>query len=152
VKTWLHQPAQKRARRNLRKEKAASLAPRPTSGAVRPLVHCPTQKYNSKVKFGRGFSLGELKEAGINRYYAKTVGISVDHRRTNKSVAAMKANVDRLKEYKSRLIVFPKKQDAVTQGVTSALNDKLFIKPKASESAISFSAVTDVCRFSTSVV
>ena len=61
VKTWLHQPAQKKIRRDKRKEKAAALAPRPSSGVLRPLVHCPTQKYNSKVKFGRGFSLGELK-------------------------------------------------------------------------------------------
>jgi len=61
VKTWLHQPAQKKIRRDKRKEKAAKLAPRPASGNLKPLVHCPTQKYNAKVKFGRGFSLEELK-------------------------------------------------------------------------------------------
>jgi hypothetical protein len=27
-----------------RREKAAKLAPRPASGSLRPLVHCPTQK------------------------------------------------------------------------------------------------------------
>ncbi len=44
VKTWLDQPAQKKARRDKRREKAAKLAPRPASGSLRPQVHCPTQK------------------------------------------------------------------------------------------------------------
>ena len=35
------------------------------------------------------------------------IGISVDHRRTNRSVESLQRNVRRLKEYKSRLIVFP---------------------------------------------
>jgi large subunit ribosomal protein L13e len=64
----------------LRKVKAAAIAPRPVSGALRPLVHCPTQKYNTKVKLGRGFTLEELKGAGIHAKYAQTVGIAVDHR------------------------------------------------------------------------
>ena len=49
----------------------------------------------------------ELKEAGITKGYAKSVGIAVDHRRTNLSVESLQANVQRLKEYKSKLIVFP---------------------------------------------
>jgi large subunit ribosomal protein L13e len=44
VKTWFQQPVQKKIRREKRKVKAAKLAPRPASGALRPLVHCPTQK------------------------------------------------------------------------------------------------------------
>ncbi len=44
VKTWFQQPAQKKIRREKRKIKAAKLAPRPASGALRPFVHCPTQK------------------------------------------------------------------------------------------------------------
>lgn len=109
VKTWLDQPAQKKIRRTTRKEKAAKIAPAPTSGALRPLVHCPTQKYNSKVKLGRGFTLDELKGAGINRKLALTIGISVDHRRTNKCAESLGLNVDRLKDYKSKLVVFPRK-------------------------------------------
>jgi large subunit ribosomal protein L13e len=61
VKTWLHQPIQKKIRRDKRKERAAKLAPRPASGVLRPLVHAPTQKYNSKIRLGRGFTLEELK-------------------------------------------------------------------------------------------
>jgi large subunit ribosomal protein L13e len=44
VKTWLDQPIQKKIRRERRQIKAAKIAPRPSSGALRPLVHCPTQK------------------------------------------------------------------------------------------------------------
>jgi len=33
----------------------------------------------------------------------------VDHRRTNKSEESLQSNVDRLKEYKSRLVVFPRR-------------------------------------------
>lgn len=38
-----------------------------------------------------------------------SLGISVDPRRRSKSEEGQKLNVERLKEYKSRLVVFPKK-------------------------------------------
>jgi hypothetical protein len=100
------------------------------------------------VRFGRGFTLEELKEAGIGRLYAKTVGISVDHRRTNKSVEAMKANVERLKTYKARLVVFHKKQDVTADfiGSTTASKD-FFVLPKTSDAAYSTTKVTDVSIF-----
>ena len=82
-----------------------------------------------------------LQEAGINKLYAKTVGISVDHRRTNKSVEAFQTNVNRLKEYKSRLVVFTKNQSTIDT-VTSQ-NKDLFVRPKLSDSAFSTTVVTD---------
>jgi large subunit ribosomal protein L13e len=51
----------------------------------------------------------ELQEAGIPKKLAPTVGISVDHRRTNYSKESLVANVARLKDYKARLILFPRK-------------------------------------------
>merc|ERR1711935_684640 len=39
---------------------------------------------------------------------APTIGISVDHRRRNRCTESLQANVDRLKLYKSKLLVFPK--------------------------------------------
>ena len=45
----------------------------------------------------------------MNRKFARTVGIPVDHRRHNRSLEGLQANVQRLKEYRSRLIVFPRK-------------------------------------------
>lgn len=61
VKTWFNQPARAARRRTARLEKAAKLAPRPSNGPVRPIVHCPTIRYNTKVRPGRGFSHDELK-------------------------------------------------------------------------------------------
>jgi large subunit ribosomal protein L13e len=92
-----------------RKAKAAAIAPRPAAGFLRPAVHCPTIKYNSKVRAGKGFTLEELKEAGISKKQARTIGIAVDFRRTNKSVESLQANVQRLKAYKAKLVVFPRK-------------------------------------------
>ncbi|KAK4690897.1 large subunit ribosomal protein L13e, partial [Lecanoromycetidae sp. Uapishka_2] len=48
-------------------------------------------------------------EAGIARKFAATVGISVDPRRANLSIESLKANVERLKAYQARLILFPRK-------------------------------------------
>jgi large subunit ribosomal protein L13e len=49
--------------------------------------------------------------AGIPKLYAPTIGIAVDHRRQNLSEEGLAANVDRLKQYKARLIVFPRKSN-----------------------------------------
>lgn len=72
-------------------------------------MRCPTVKYNRRVRVGRGFTLAELKEAGIPKKLARTVGIAVDHRRVNYSKESLVANVARLKDYKARLILFPRK-------------------------------------------
>jgi large subunit ribosomal protein L13e len=45
--------------------------------------------------------------AGLNAGFARSIGISVDHRRRNKSVESLQQNVQRLKEYRSKLILFP---------------------------------------------
>jgi len=71
----------------------------------------PTIKYNSKLRYGRGFTLEELKKAKINKREALGVGISVDHRRRNKSEKSFQQNVQRLLTYKSKLIVFPRNKD-----------------------------------------
>lgn len=97
VRTWFDQPAAKKRRREARKAKAARIAPRPTAGALRPVVRCQTIRYNTKVRAGRGFTLEELREAGVNPKTAPTIGIAVDHRRTNKSVESLQQNVARLK-------------------------------------------------------
>merc|ERR1711879_787328 len=120
VKTWFNQPGRKKRRRVSRQKKALACAPRPVAGALRPVVRCPTYKYNTKVRNGRGFTLEELKTAGIDRKYAATIGICVDHRRKNRGTESLQANVQRLKEYKSKLIVFPKKPSAPKAGDAEA--------------------------------
>merc|ERR1712050_331565 len=92
-----------------RKAKAAKLSPRPAAGLLRPIVHPPTQRYNMKLRLGKGFTLDELKEAKIPVKKALTIGIAVDHRRRNRCAESLQANVDRLKVYLSKLKIFPKK-------------------------------------------
>ncbi|XP_041453913.1 60S ribosomal protein L13-like [Lytechinus variegatus] len=116
VRTWFDQPARKKRRHNNRVQKARKIAPRPIAGALRPQVTCQTFKYHTKLREGRGFTLEELKAAGIHKKYAPTIGISVDHRRKNRSVEGLQANVQRLKEYRSKLILFPKKLSKPKKG------------------------------------
>ena len=104
VMTWFDQAGAKKRRRMARAQKAAAAAPAP-AGLMRPVVHCPTLKYNRKVRAGKGFSLVELKKAGISRKIARKLGVSVDHRRRNKSVEGLEANAKRLSAYKSKLII-----------------------------------------------
>ncbi|TRY61625.1 hypothetical protein TCAL_13152 [Tigriopus californicus] len=105
VKTWFNQPPVRCG--------AVELAwPRPPVWPLArqdaaPRGRDPTFKYNIKQRLGRGFSLEELKAAGLSKSQAQSVGISVDHRRRNKSVESLQENVQRLKEYKSKLILFP---------------------------------------------
>ena len=60
VKVHFEQAGRKSRRRANRLSKAASVAPRPTD-RLRPVVRCPTNKYNRKARAGRGFTLMELK-------------------------------------------------------------------------------------------
>ncbi|KAK4547592.1 hypothetical protein LTR36_000549 [Oleoguttula mirabilis] len=119
VRVHFDQPGRKSRRRDARVEKAAKLAPRPVD-KLRPVVRCPTIKYNRRVRAGRGFSFAELKEAGISRKLAPTIGISVDPRRQNLSEESLKANVERLQEYQKRLVLFPRKAKSPKSGDASA--------------------------------
>ncbi|KAJ1654684.1 60S ribosomal protein L13 [Dispira simplex] len=120
VRTWFSQPIRKQRRRQLRAKKAALIAPRPVDGALRPAVRCPTVRYNRKLRSGRGFTLEELKAAGIAPKFAITIGIAVDRRRRNKSEESLQLNVQRLKAYMSKLVLFPRKSHKTVAGESSA--------------------------------
>lgn len=106
-------------------------------------------QYNTKLRSGRGFTLEELKAAGITARVARTVGIAVDHRRSNKSEESLQLNAQRLKEYKARLVVFPRKTRSPKKGDASAeeiknatqLHGTIVAAPKAA-AAVTFTAVT----------
>ncbi|XP_042496849.1 60S ribosomal protein L13-1-like [Macadamia integrifolia] len=119
VKTWFNQPGRKTRRRAARQKKAVKIFPRPTAGPLRPIVHGQTLKYNMKVRAGRGFSLEELKAAGIPKKLASTIGIAVDHRRKNRSLEGLQTNVQRLKTYKAKLVVFPRRARKFKAGDSS---------------------------------
>lgn len=107
MKTWFDQPGRKLRRRQARQVKAATLGGRPLT-LLCPAVRAQTLRYNMKIREGRGFTLAELKEAGIGKKEARGIGIVVDHRRRNLSEEGKALNVERLKAYKGKLIVFPR--------------------------------------------
>ena len=110
VKTWYNQPGRKKRRRLLRQKKAKLVAPNPTH-KLRPVVRGQTNKYNTKIKLGRGFTEKELREAGIKGLaYARSLGIAVDLRRKDTSKETLDLNAGRIKEYLSRMILFPRKE------------------------------------------
>jgi len=118
VRTWFDQPGRKLRRRQARQTKVSTLGARPLT-LLRPAVRAQTLRYNTKIREGRGFTLAELKEAGIGKKQARGVGIVVDHRRRNLSEEGKKLNVDRLKAYQARLIVFPRKAGKPKTGDTT---------------------------------
>lgn len=65
------------------------------------------------------------QEAGISKNLAPTIGISVDFRRQNLSEESLAANVARLKAYKERLILLPRKSNAPKKGDTKTDVSKL---------------------------
>ena len=122
VKTWFNQPGRKRRRLDNRRNKAAAVAPRPLK-SLRPSVRCPTQRYNMRTRIGRGFTLEEVKQAGLNKHFARTVGISIDYRRTNKSAESLQRNVARLKSYLEKLVVLPRKEGQPKKGNSGNIGD-----------------------------
>ncbi|KAG7210756.1 hypothetical protein KM043_012250 [Ampulex compressa] len=124
VKTWFNQPARKYRRKQNRVKKARAVAPRPVS-LLRPIVHCPTFRYHTKVRAGKGFTLEELKASGLNKRFARTIGIAVDPRRRNKSVESLQTNAQRLKEYRAKLILFPVNEKKPSKADASEAERKL---------------------------
>lgn len=129
----MDQAGKKASRRDARAAKSAKVAPKPID-LLRPVVRCPTVKYNRKVRAGRGFTLAELKEAGLDPKYAQTVGIAVDKRRVNKSTETFDANVARLQKYKENLIVFGKNTKPTGEEAQISIGASFPIEQPAAES------------------
>merc|ERR1712244_49551 len=145
VKTWFNQPSRKHRRHQNRIKKARAVAPRPVK-SLRPAVKCPTFKYNTRTRLGRGFSLEELKAAGINRNFARTIGIAVDHRRRNKNAETLQLNSQRLKEYKNNLILFPKNSAKPSKGDSSAEEIKMAVQVSGTVMPVKDTWVPDKAR------
>lgn len=135
VKVHFDQAGKKASRRQSRLAKAAKVAPKPVD-ALRPIVRCPTIKYNRRVRAGRGFTLAEVKAAGLSAKYARTIGIAVDHRRQNKSQETFDANVARLNEYQSKLVILSKKDGELAQVSTGATFPIVQAAPESAPRAV----------------
>ncbi len=68
-----------------------------------------------------------MQAAKIPRLLAPTIGIAVDHRRQNLSEESLARNVERLKAYHARLVIFPKKGEkgAVPKNVAATIKAAL---------------------------
>ena len=64
-----------------------------------------------QIRLGKGFISDELKKSKILRKLVKTIGIAVDHRR-NWCTESLQANLEQLKLYMSKLLLFPEKSGA----------------------------------------
>lgn len=126
VKYYFNDAAKAQRRRINRAKLAKHVAPRPIE-TLRPLVHCPTVRYNRKIRLGRGFTKEELVAAGVDPARARFMGIAVDERRSHIKDAGLKQqNVDRIKAYVSRLVRV-KKGETLPEGVSAP---ELFAVPK----------------------
>lgn len=130
----------KKRRAEARKEKGDQLQ------RLRPVVTCPTMRYNIKKRLGRGFSVDEIRAAGMKVAFARSIGISVDPRRKNKSVESMQKNVKRLKLYRSKLILFPRKGRKPCKGEASKEEIKLAVKVKGPVIPLSIKKVRPIAR------
>jgi large subunit ribosomal protein L13e len=102
VKTYFDDPARKLRRQKARAARAKKIAPRPIEGPLRPLVHCPTIRYNRRIRLGRGFTKDELIAAGIDAARARFLGIAVDKfRKHTKDMEIKQSNIARLTQFKA---------------------------------------------------
>ncbi|VFV43264.1 60s ribosomal protein l13 isoform 1, partial [Lynx pardinus] len=121
--SWFNQPAGKICRLKVGKPKQGPEPPCPDPSS--PSHGAPTVRYHTKVQVGRGFSMEGLWVAGLHKKVAWTIGISVNPRRWNMSTESLQANVKWLKEYGTKLILFPRKPSAPKEGDGSAEELKL---------------------------
>ena len=114
VKCYFNVNGHKTVRQEKRAQRAADRSPAPAD-LLRPTVKACTRRYSSKVRFGRGFSLEEVRAAGLTPAFARTVGIAVDHRRHG-SNQMEEANIQRLTTYKANLVLFPRVEGKAKKG------------------------------------
>merc|ERR1712167_516755 len=89
----------------------------------------------------------------LSKLEAKSLGISVDYRRRNKSVEGNQLNEQRLREYRANLMVFPRNAKAAKKGwktdasaeetaVATQFVGKVVMKTGASESKVETMKIT----------
>ncbi|SBS88264.1 60S ribosomal protein L13-2, putative [Plasmodium ovale] len=112
----------KKKRRLLREKKRKQNGGTPIE-KLHPLVHCPTQRYNFRIRLGRGFTLEELKGAKLHPSAARSIGIFVDKRRKNRCEETLKKNIERLEKYKKYLVMIPLKKNKCKKGIGGIPDD-----------------------------
>jgi large subunit ribosomal protein L13e len=71
-----------------------------------------------------GFTLAEIKAAGLGAAFARSIGIAVDHRRKNRCQESLDLNRNRLLAYVNKLVLYPRHEKTpVTKAKRGILND-----------------------------
>jgi large subunit ribosomal protein L13e len=79
--------------------------------------------------FTLGFTLAEIKAAGLGVQFARSIGISVDHRRRNRCQESLDLNKNRLQAYINKLVLYPRNSKSfVTKANGGILNDTPKVK------------------------
>ena len=125
MNTQFNQPEHKRRRSVQRGRSQKLLAPNPTH-LLRLIVRGQTNKYNTKRRLGRGFTKKELESAGIKGLsYARSIGIAIDLRRKDTCSETLNVNTERIKNYISRIILYPRKKNDKKPQVKEATQEQL---------------------------
>jgi large subunit ribosomal protein L13e len=84
----------------------------------------------------------------LTQKFARTVGIAVDHRRHNKNAESMATNVERLTQYKNKMILFPRVADKPKKGeINDSTADKLAAATQvAADGVFALPAVVKRCK------
>ena len=136
VTIWLNQASRHNRRLLARKQKAQTIAPRPID-QLRPVVRGNTIRYNNRTRLGKGFSLAEIKAAGLSVSFARSIGIAVDARRQNRSQESLDVNKARLTAYLNRLVLYPRhEKKPVTKAKGGILNDTPKENQQVSDKAV----------------
>lgn len=115
-RTPFHLPARRIKQEEVRKDKESKFYPMPIQ-KLRPIVRCPTIRHNKRERMGRGFTPEECREAGFNHQELQLLGVSIDLRRRNHNKEAFDQNVERVKTYMSRLVIFKDRKEARESGL-----------------------------------
>lgn len=115
-RTTFHEKARAIKQQQVKEEKRSRSYPAQVE-KLRPIVRCPTLRYKTRERLGRGFTPEECEAAGHDYRELRTLGVSIDLRRRNHNKEAFDQNVERIVKYMSKLVIFKDRQEARKSGV-----------------------------------
>jgi len=78
--------------------------------------------------------LAEIREAKLGVAFAQSIGISIDHRRHNRSQESLEANKKRLLAYVSKLVLYPLHADKAKKGLVADTTKEAIEKAQVGQS------------------
>lgn len=133
-----HDPETKQRRMQEKKvQKAKAAWPMPLE-KLRPVIRCPTIKYNRSERLGRGFTAAECSGAGLDYRHARRLGIAVDLRRRDSNQELLDKNVERIKTYLGKIKIYESAAEARKDGAKAYAKEIMpLVKARPSVGCIS---------------